>query len=432
MALPLEEVVSDVLVGHKPDGPLFCGWDGHPLRVPPEEYEKRILQTRQSMQEDGIDFLIVVQPEDLYYLTGFYTIGDSAPQALVLPYDSQPFLVARLIECDLVPKLSWISKVWTCPDSANVREVFMYAITDANLQEGRVGVQLQSISAAHLFHLQKFFSKFETTILDGSKTVERVRLVKSDFEQARVKDASGISEAALQVGLDLVKPGVLLSTLHKDSYNALISLGSEVPGYMPIIRSTDPSGHGSWMVGEECRCGSLVFLELSACKFGHHAPLMRTAYILKPEESDAPAWLLEAERLIQKTFEVCLPMMIPGAIAKDIDAVGRKIMMQNHFGLSMAARLAYSTGSTSTQPAGHAGWGDADFSLVGHNNGELKAGMVFHFIPWFQKYDEPSGPIGLSDTIIVTEQGGKRVGELPLRVSLFKGDAVFQSQSRML
>ena len=38
-------------------------------------------------------------------------------------------------------------------------------------KEGRVGVQLQSISAAHLFHLQKFFSKFETTILDGSKTV---------------------------------------------------------------------------------------------------------------------------------------------------------------------------------------------------------------------------------------------------------------------
>ena len=52
--------------------------------------------------------------QDLYYLTGFYTIGDSAPQALVLPYDERaPFLVARLIECDLVPKLSWITKAGT-------------------------------------------------------------------------------------------------------------------------------------------------------------------------------------------------------------------------------------------------------------------------------------------------------------------------------
>lgn len=52
--------------------------------------------------------------QDLYYLTGFYTIGDSAPQALVLPHDGEPFLVARLIECDLVPKLSWVSKVGDC------------------------------------------------------------------------------------------------------------------------------------------------------------------------------------------------------------------------------------------------------------------------------------------------------------------------------
>ena len=43
-------------------------------------------------------------------------------------------------------------------------------------------------------------------------------------------------------------------------------------------------------------------------------------------------------------------------------------------------RLAYSTGSTSTQPAGHAGWGDADFSLVGHNDGELKAS-------WSESFD---------------------------------------------
>ncbi|CAL1153650.1 unnamed protein product [Cladocopium goreaui] len=417
MGLAFEEVVSDVLVGQKPDGlPLFHGWDGQPLRVPAEEYKQRVTQTRKSMQQDGIDFLIVVQPEDLYYLTGFYTIGDSAPQALVLPHDGEPFLVARLIECDLVPKLSWVSKVWTCTDKASVSEVFMYAITAANVQDGRVGIQLQSISAAHFFHLQKFLRKFETEIVDGSKTVERVRLVKSDFEKDRIKDASVISEAALQSALDLIKPGVFFSANFRKSYDALISSGSEVPGYLPIVRTTDPSGHGSWMAGEECAPGNLVFLELSGCKFGHHAPLMRTAYILKPEETETPAWLLEAERLIQKTFEVCLPMMVPGAKANDIDAAGREIMMKNSFGLSMAARLAYSTGSTSTQPAGHAGWGDADFSLVGHNHGELKAGMVFHFIPWFQKYNEPSGPIGLSDTVIVTTEGGRRFGELPLTV----------------
>jgi hypothetical protein len=25
----------------------------------------------------------------------------------------------------------------------------------------------------------------------------------------------------------------------------------QVPGYLPIVRTTDPSGHGSWMAGED-------------------------------------------------------------------------------------------------------------------------------------------------------------------------------------
>ena len=115
-------------------------------------------------------------------------------------------------------------QVWTCPDKASVSEVFMYAITAANVQvpcpslqqyvvlvlllcafslgcflhtlqllaskltldrslrvpkDGRVGIQLQSISAAHFFHLQKFLRKFETEIVDGSKTEPWCKLVGS-------------------------------------------------------------------------------------------------------------------------------------------------------------------------------------------------------------------------------------------------------------
>ena len=90
--------------------------------------------------------------------------------------------------------------------------------------------------------------------------------------------------------------------------------------------------------------------------------------------------------------------------------------------LELARRLAYSTGSTATQPTGHAGWGDADFSLVGHNEAELQENMTFHFIPWFQKYSEPSGALGLSDTVLVTAEGGKRFGALPLKMTVLNPD----------
>jgi len=419
------EVEAGVFTIAKPDGILpYHGWHGHALRVPPDEYERRLRNVYSAMDAEEIDLLIVVQPEDLYYLTGFYTIGDVSPQSLIIPKNSKPFMVARLIEVDLVPKLCWVEKVWTCPDHCSIHDVFCRAV-DKVLSNviAVIGVQLSAISANHHQRLNMFFEgKKQLVLRDASKTVESVRLLRSEYEQNCIKRAAEMSEQATQAGIAMIKKGVLLSEIHAVTYAALIKAGSEVPGYVPIVRSTDPSGHGSWMAGECVTEGNLVFLEMSGCYHGHHSPLMRTAYVLSPTEDCPPLWLLEAEKLIQKTFDDCLPMMVPGARACDIDAAGRKIMTSNSFGMTMAARLAYCAGGTATQPTGHAGWGDADFSLVGHNEGVLKAGMTFHFIPWFQKYDKPSGPIGMSDTVIVTPAGGRRFGSLPLSIKVFQSD----------
>ena len=140
------------------DGPLFCGWDGQPLRVPPEEYEKRILQTRQSMQEvslkrfgkclelrertkyretwsvlitvfffsvhicfesfrwkqDGIDFLIVVQPEECLRDWKKWCFSDLKDTVeLVL----QSYRSVRAIYNDQIPPVGHPKGWWTGRES---------------------------------------------------------------------------------------------------------------------------------------------------------------------------------------------------------------------------------------------------------------------------------------------------------------------------
>lgn len=365
----LEESKEGHMKFMKPSGiSTYFGWNGEPLRVPAEEYKTRMEKVIRVMETDGINVLVCARPEDVYYLSGFYTIGDSEPIALIIPRNGTAFFVARLIEVDLLPKLSWVNFAWTCPDACSIFDTFCHVVPEVLPGRGNVGLQLDAITALHSKRLCKFFEQFAgLDIKDASKTVESVRIQKSEYELSCIRKAAPLSEGAMQTALQLIKPGILLSHLHRAYYSALIESGSEVPGYLPIVRTSDVSGHGSWMPNERVEEGHLVFLEAGACIHGHHSPLMRTAYILGPKESEPPMWLLEAEKLIQKVFETCLPMMVPGAKACDIDAVGRKIMTSNSFGMKMSARLAYSTGSTSTQPTGHAGWGDADFSLVGHN-----------------------------------------------------------------
>ena len=48
----MHAVAKLAAMGIAQDGlPLFHGWDGQPLRVPAEEYQQRVTQTRKSMQQ---------------------------------------------------------------------------------------------------------------------------------------------------------------------------------------------------------------------------------------------------------------------------------------------------------------------------------------------------------------------------------------------
>ena len=244
----MEEVAFNVLRAAKPDGaPIFHGWSGQPLRVPPEEYQRRLQAVKEFMDSDGISLLVVVQPEDLYYLTGLYTIGDSAPQALILPKDADPFLIARLIEFDLVPKLSWVAEAFTCPDSASIHDVFCHAVSKYLEPKCCVGLQLASISAAHYIRLRSFFDASGAECVDASKTVEKARLQKFDFEQECIRAASAMSESALAAALNTVKPGKLLSDLHATAYSELIRAGSEAfPGQNTICSNVKTRSSSSY------------------------------------------------------------------------------------------------------------------------------------------------------------------------------------------
>lgn len=413
----------------KPGGvPEFWGWSGEALPVCGEEYESRLSRVRVAMaKEDSLfDVLVVKSPEDVRFLTGFHTIGDSPPQSLIIPREGKPFMVARLMEVDLVQKYTWVEQVWTCPDAGDIHKTFCEALRRVLPGDAActVGIPLDVISASYHGKLCDFFSSFPKVVLkDASRTVEDLRLEKSKFEQDLIQQASVMSEKASAASLQAVRKDVLLSDLHILALRELLAAGSEPPSYDPVVRTTDPSGHGSWEVGERVHEANLVFLEMAACVHGHHAPLMRTAYVMGPEETSPPQWLMEAEKLIQAAFDTCLPLMVPGARACDIDKAGRDILTSNTSGLTMAGRLGYTTGGTAINPAGNAGWGDADFSLVGHNTAVLREGMVFHFVPWFQKYVKPvTGPIGLSGTVLVTPDGGKRFGSLPLRLTIVRHD----------
>ena len=74
---------------------------------------------RRRWQRRGIDVLMINHLENIYYLSGFRTIGYYSFMALFVPASGQPVHLTRLIEKTTLQGTSWIADRELYPDTEN-------------------------------------------------------------------------------------------------------------------------------------------------------------------------------------------------------------------------------------------------------------------------------------------------------------------------
>ena len=80
------------------------------MTFPMAEYERRLGELRQRMQERLLDAVIISDPGNLMYLTDYQTTGYSYFQALIVPLDDEPLMITRKLEESNVIARTWVEK----------------------------------------------------------------------------------------------------------------------------------------------------------------------------------------------------------------------------------------------------------------------------------------------------------------------------------
>ncbi len=76
---------------------------------PIQEYETRIAKIKKVMEHRHIDLMLITSPENIYYVSGFDSIGYYQHQILFLPLAvGQPMLFVQAVEETLVNATSWM------------------------------------------------------------------------------------------------------------------------------------------------------------------------------------------------------------------------------------------------------------------------------------------------------------------------------------
>ncbi|MBV8913509.1 MAG: aminopeptidase P family protein, partial [Acetobacteraceae bacterium] len=239
-------------------------------------------------------------------------------------------------------------------------------------------------------------------LVDGSGCVEQARAVKSAPELAYMRDAAQITDAGIAAAIAETCPGATENDLAAAAFAAMTRAGSEWMAKDPIVTTGDRAGipHTTYM-GRALKPGDTVLLEFSAVKHRYFAPLMRSGWLgqLDPRMR---AW----PDICQEALETAISCCRPGVNAGEVDAQCRAVIENHQCWLHYRKRAGYSVG------IGFASWIEGAISTMRDDYATvLQPGMCFHIPVAMRLYGE--GTVGISQTVVVTENGAKPLHAAP-------------------
>lgn len=375
------------------------------------EYQHRLGFVRQEMAARGIEGLIVITAENLYYMTGHRTPGYYAYQVLLVPAEGAPTLIVRFLEETNATALSWVEDVVSVQDTEDNLEVTLRTLRERGYLGKRLGLDKETLFLSPNTYERLASLLQGQDIVDGSGLVEEARLRKSPQEIAYIRKAVAVAEAGMQAGFDAVAPGASEDEIAAEVHRAIIRAGGEYMSLPPFICSGPRSAlaHATWE-GRRLDRDDVVFFEISGCVKRYSGALMRTVALGNP----SPDILREADAVIGGLTRA-IDAMAPGVPCAEIDRLCRSYITDQGYGHLFRHRTGYSIGVNFPPD-----WGEGQIrSLKGNELRPLEAGMVFHLPPALLgngKYG-----VGFSETVLITPTGHEVLTSLPRQLLVKRG-----------
>jgi ectoine hydrolase len=389
---------------------------GELTAVDAAEYADRLRRVRDKMRERSLAALVVSDPANLFYLTGYDAWSFYTPQCLVIPAETEPHLFARAQDaagatftCNLPAEQihGYPEELVHRPD-VHPFDWIAGAARDLVPAGELVGVE----GDAHFFSPRGYFALANglhgNRLVDSAELVNWVRLVKSPSEVGRLRIAGAIAERAMRIACEQLRPGRrqcdLVAEILAAQAIGVPGHGGEYPALVPLLPTGDASGtpHLTWS-DRPFRIGEATTIELAGVFGRYHAPLARTVML-----GDPPQRLTDTARVVAEAMESTLDAIRPGVTGGVVHEAFDRVIRSH--GLRKDSRIGYSIGIGYPPD-----WGERTVSLRREETTELAAGMAFHTIlgMWMDGWGYE-----LSEPIVVTATGVERLTDLPHELTI--------------
>lgn len=377
---------------------------GQDCPFPADEFLRRLTAVREKMRGEGLAALLLTDPSDVFYLTGYSTFEVSVHIALVVT-EKDIVLQVPSIETGPATITTRVERVlgyrWESMDE--VLAPLASALAAARGQRLGIDAWHGSLRTGVLDGLKVRLP--ETELVDASALVKSVRIVKSDAELQCLKQSALITCQGVDAAAAAVRPGITDNDIAAVGAEALLKAGSEFMSMQPIVTTGARSSviHTNFK-RTPVQAGDPVFLEFGAAWQRYTAPMMRTVIAGTPT-AEMRRVFDGCRRIVEALQKSMRPGQTFDSAAKAAESalapLADRVFFSGVFGYTVGAQFPPS-------------WVEGSGFIARGEPAVFEAGMVFH-LPICLRIPGLWG-IGFSDTVLVGRNGAVPLTTNPWRL----------------
>jgi len=351
--------------------------------------KRRIRKARRKLAEHKIDAVLVTNPTNIRYLTGFassnaYLLITASGRSTFLTDGRYIEAAKKKVEADSVELL----------DKESLRSV-AGALKGHNVR--RLGFESDHLSHARALKLIETLGPRKCKPV--SSLVESVRAVKEPGEIAAIRRAVRLAERGFRHILPLLRPDVRERDIAIELEFFFMANGGDKLAFDPIVAF----GRGSAVPhhttgGRKLRDTDVVLLDWGVKVGGYSSDLTRT--LLPPT---MPRRIGDVYRVVLEAQRAAIERIRPGAKLSTPDKAARAVIEAAGHGARFTHSLGHGIGLDVHEQPG----------LSSRSEGTFRAGMVVTVEPGI--YVPGSFGVRIEDDVLVTAGGCRVLSRLPKR-----------------
>ncbi|HWI48059.1 MAG TPA: Xaa-Pro peptidase family protein [Rummeliibacillus sp.] len=353
------------------------------------------------LQEKNIDAAFITTPDNVFYLSGFSSDPHERLLGIMVFKDAEPFMICPKMEVPDAKAAGWSFETVGHDDTENAWEIFHNTAKSRGVQLNTIAIEKTHLTVERLEALQDFYPTTKFFGLD--EQLNNMRLVKSEDELDKLREAAKLADYAIEVGCNELAEG----KTEIEVLSAIESAMKEKGVYMSFdtmvltgLNAASPHGTPGT---QKIQKGDLVLFDLGVVYEGYCSDITRTVAFGEPSEAQKAVY-----EAVKNANESAIAAVKPGVRAMDLDKVARDVISEAGYGEYFTHRLGHGLGiSVHEFPSVH-----------GANEIAMKEGMVFTIEPGIYKGD--TAGVRIEDDVYVTANGVEVLTSFPKELQIIE------------